>query len=205
MIAESWEGLHDLGEIEPRIAELDGSRVVTAQLEAERRAEDFEAERVRRLSAVLQEYEADGPPGSSQLALADLRIVDLQERAAEDSPTGTAARRVLEWIFTRISFYMKRDWFERGRHAQAAVLLEVATGIHPNAPQVWYDLARAYSRAGSGKKATAALHRALDEGFHDLAAMQAEADLQPIRSTTGYAQATARLSSPAGGEPAVPR
>jgi predicted esterase len=200
MIAETWDGLRNVHSVQRVVVELEQSAAVAEQHKDERRALLFEEHMQDRLSPALDALGQARGPVSAAHYIDALEIHDLKQRAKESSYTGTAAQRVLEWVFTRTSFYIRRDLFAGERFAHATIALRVAAEIHPNNARVWYDLACAHARDHSVSAAVDALHRAIDAGYSNVAHMESDSDLDSIRSSDGYARAVDRLRS-AGAAP----
>ena len=117
-----------------------------------------------------------------QSSFADLRDDANQKK---DEVSRLAALRVLTrfWILLNEEASLA---FERHEYAPAALRLEVMTQIRPDNPQVYYHLARAYSLDGRKKEAIAALRNAVAKGYKDIAALESNQDLEPLRKESDY-------------------
>lgn len=184
-LVDTWNGLRDVGDARRVVESLRQDPETQQQMEEEQRADRFETEHLLRLSELLGDDVPLRRPRSEALHQ-ELEIPQLRSMAAQESAEGQAARRLLEWIFTRTSFYMARERLRQGHEEEAKVLLHIALDIHPAASWVWFDLARAEARLGATQEAFFALRRALEEGFADLSRLDSDPDLDSLRGTAEY-------------------
>lgn len=208
-VLRTYEGLGEvLGEdvwrgSVPGPAELAGAR---RDLEALRQRRDFRAAQKERrrwdayetaydakLGGVLARLRDVGEPMPAGRVMRELEIERLQRRAAEGGDAGSTAERLLETAATQTGFYLARDFLASGQYLRAAVVLEVATAIHPQYAHLWYNLACARARSGQRQAALEALGHAIDAGYADLAHLEEDADLESLRGSEGYAALVARL------------
>jgi hypothetical protein len=82
----------------------------------------------------------------------------------------------------------------RGDHLGAARLGEEALSLFP-APEIAYDAACAYARAGRLDAAQGMLDRAASLGFRDAAHAVSDADLAALHPTPGFRDWVRRLES----------
>lgn len=195
MMADTWSGLRSTASVVRTLSELEVDPRLREQRDEELRADRFEVRTQDRLEPALQALSAATGPTSVVHYRTELGLEELQARAAEDSPSGLAARRVLEWLYTRTSFYITRDLLAQERYAHAATASRLALEIHPERPRAWYNLARAQALDGRTQAAVDALQRALDTGFRNLARLESDPSLESIRKTAGYEDAVQRLRS----------
>lgn len=96
------------------------------------------------------------------------------------------ARRALNEVFAQ---YYEGALNLRRRSQDAALTattLEIAAEIAPDNPQVQYELACAYALNTEKKKALAALKRAVEKGFKDIAALTGDKALESLRGEDEY-------------------
>jgi len=183
-IVRSFQGLREVAEAEGRVASLSSSAEVKNARREARRWDDFERTfDVATLSAV-ESLKAAGAPVGGEFA-AEVRLEELLRRADRGGIEGTTARRVLNSIYTRTSFYLPRQFLAEHRYAHAAASLSVAAKIRDH-PVIWYNLACAEALAGRKKAALDDLERALEKGFDDFELMKTDADLRSLRDTERY-------------------
>lgn len=169
-LVRDYEGL--LADDDPRLRkarqkarELSGSREVEkARKERRKHLADAEIYRADLAGAIVRLRNDRKPPQPNRL-LTELKIPLLQKRVEDGDPDDArAARRMLELAFVYTSYYLPPELMERGLYRHAAASLTVASEIHPEEPQVWLGLARAYARAGERTEAQQALDRAIRTG-----------------------------------------
>lgn len=221
--AERWEAVaRDWREV---VAE-DDPRLRRARRRAEELASRREVRRARRelrshmrtaeiyradVAAAIHRLRSDRKPPQPARLVADLKIRHLQEMAAqtEDPEQARAARRMLELAFVHTSYYLPPELMARDHHRRAASSLTVAAAIHPEDPEVWLRLARAYALAGERKEAFEALREAVATGLEEpervlemeaFAPWREEAELLGIVTSSGSASGTA-APPPAGSPP----
>jgi tetratricopeptide (TPR) repeat protein len=83
-------------------------------------------------------------------------------------------------------FYLPLTFLEKKDYGRAAVALEIAAGITPNHPEVWYDLAVAQALGGSRKRALSSLEKAVQAGFRDAKRLETEEAFAPLRQEAGF-------------------
>jgi predicted esterase len=194
---DTWHGLRDLRGLEKRIRRLRSSNVVATQRDAERQADRWEIEHQQECIPLLEELESGTSSRTWEEIVDELDLSSLHERARDRSQDGDAAQRVLEWTFTRTSFYIPRKLRGDGNDAQAAVALRIAASIHPQRPWVWFRLARARAACGMLDAANVALRRAVETGFTQVQLLETDGDLAPLRDTAAYRETLSMLRPPA--------
>ena len=181
-----FRSLHDTREVETELARIDEDpayRKVAAD-QARRDAEERDAvsRLVRRLQTILQ----PDPPALPRL-LSDLEIEKWKRLAASaDQGVSLSAQRVLATLSFHASVTLTQELFARNAFSRAILALSVAAAIDPDNPRVWYDRACAEARAGQKKSALEDLRTAVARGFHDRAAMEADADLESLHGDAEF-------------------
>lgn len=192
-LASTFAGLSPTDEATQRAAALTaGSAYKEAERDAAaaRRYEEVQLATARRAFSAWQASDPIQPAGP--LAV-NLGIAGLQKQASEPTARGDAAKRVLAAIEVQTGFYMPRDFQAQKRYEEAAILMEVASEIHPGQPVALYNLACAQALAGARKKALATLRKSVEAGFRDAAQMEADPDLATLRGEKGFSELLAGL------------
>lgn len=194
-IVEDFEGLLDVDAARTRAAELTST---DAFREAEARFRDvFEESDAfdRRLYELLSEVGETGRAPSVESAMRTLGVADLRERAAgtDDPEDASAAGRLLERAFVRLSFYEPRAHMENGRHALAVVVYRWADAIRPDSPGVCLGLAQAYAQMGELDHAIDALRCLADSGALTADQLEADALLAPLRGDERFVELLRRM------------
>jgi predicted esterase/DNA-binding SARP family transcriptional activator len=193
-LAADFLGLRPAPELEAaarRAAELAALPAVTSAERRRRERTRGDEEKAARASHVLTS--ALGEPGDTLAlalprTLADLRVAELQRqaRSAGDPEDRLSARRLLNSILVQTSFYLPRQYRERGEHDHAIFCLSIAAEIAPEDPDVWHDLAAAHARRGSRQRALQALARAVAAGWSDRPGLASDPDFAPLHGEAGW-------------------
>ncbi len=157
------------------------------------RALAVEKEYRERLGTAMRNVAYHAEPRSLAALLAELEIELLRTRARGESFTAQAAQRQLELVFVQAAYYVPRVLFASGAPRRAALALQIAAAVRPQAADVWFQLARAQALGGDGQEALASLDRAVDEGFSDAERLRAEAAFAELWPTRGFRRLLARL------------
>ncbi|HZU24387.1 MAG TPA: hypothetical protein VFA04_02640 [Bryobacteraceae bacterium] len=136
------------------------------------------AERYQLLTAVMQRSDDDE---RRQLIESLHRDQDLPE----DGPKRRAARRVLAGTFIG-AIEQGRARLAEQKYADAAAAWSLALMIQPNNPEANYGLAVASAGLRDKRRAIEALGRAIANGFHDGARIDAEPAFNPFRADAGF-------------------
>jgi predicted Zn-dependent protease len=196
-LARDFEGLADVAAARAAAERLCAGkpheRERRARLKWRQKEKEYEDAAPRALSRLRPEAAAL----SLKEALAELRVADLRRKAerGDDALERLSARRSLEMLFVQTSYYLPRLLRGKGEVVRASLVLAVAAEVHPERPQVWYDLACARAQAGWKREALQALERAVEAGFSDAAWMEADADLATLRGEAAYRALLARLAA----------
>ena len=109
----------------------------------------------------------------------------LQSKRPGNDAVRMAARRVIVSSWGDLNEAATAD-MEAGRFARATTILELMGRMRPESAGVDYRLARAFARAGNRNAAIQALRNAVTKGVGDAAAIEAEADFEPLRGEEGF-------------------
>ncbi len=195
LVRADFDGLADVSGAAGRLSALERDPRVrrTAAVEAAIAERDF------KLGSAMVAFAADlkaapSPPPIDQ-ARKRLELDALRRDAArtDDSTASLAARRALERIFTHMSFYAPREFFDTKRYAHAAYALQVARLIKPDDGGVCFWQARALAQVGDKGNALAALECAGASKQVSVEAIESDSLLAPLRSDPRYAAVVRRL------------
>ncbi|MBX9602106.1 MAG: hypothetical protein K2X35_13935 [Bryobacteraceae bacterium] len=121
---------------------------------------------------------------------AELRRWAKRAGEAEASDDRRLARRVLQGQFARL-FEARYSLLRKKQYTEVIWRMELAAGIPPARPGVWFELARVYLEAGKEKEAIATLERAVHAGFKDRGAI--EGAFAPLANHAKFRELIARL------------
>lgn len=205
--ARDFEGLRDVAEARREAERLGATKKVqSARREREeRRARDRQT--VRIAYGTLAAIETADVAEARRLART-LPIPMLLKRLERegDSEEGLSAYRSLSSLYSQTASYLVRDALERGEPLRAALFLSIATEIRPGEPRVWARLAAARALAGEREGSLAALKRAAELGYPDLAKLADDPDFASMRDDAAFrALVGAPPPPPAGSTPGTPR
>jgi predicted esterase len=189
-IVEDFDGLADVQAARSRAGELTST---DAFREAEARLQDIFDESDaydRRLYELLSEVEKRGRAPSAGSAMRTLDVAELRERAAatDDAEKASAAGRLLERAYVRLSFYEPRAYMESGRYALAAAMYQWADALRPDSPRVCLGLAQAYAQMGERDRALDALECLVRSGALPAEQLEADTLLAPLRGDERFVE-----------------
>ncbi len=191
------DGLADVGPLAAEVARLRADPALARAADEERREAAAETAYEQRVRLELRFILGEDPESlNAQRVLGRLEVPRLQREVEKGASlyARRGARRSLETLFVQVAYYMPRELERRGDPARAAALLDIAAAIHPEAPRVWFELARQRALAGQSRKALAALRRAVDSGYADAAALAGEPAFARLRGQPEYQEIAARLA-----------
>jgi hypothetical protein len=194
LLRADFDGLTDVTAAAARLAVLEKDPRVRHTAAAENAI----AARDRQLSQALVSFAAEvkqsASPPSINEARKRLELDALRREAArtDDSTAATAARRALERIFTHMSFYAPRDFFDERRYAHAAFVLQIARLIRPDDGFACFWQARALAQTGDKPNALSALECAAASKQVGASAIEGDSLLAPLHGDPRY-EAVVRL------------
>ncbi|HSJ96690.1 MAG TPA: hypothetical protein VLC53_06450, partial [Myxococcota bacterium] len=190
-MSRDFEGLRDTAEARRTAVALASSPAARDQLKARLAATKkyhwWAREAMEAIAAAYPEgANAPALPASELAAVLDL--ADLKRTAARGAPgAALEARRRLNQIEVQLGFYLPHEALARDELARAEYYLSLAVEIDDTSPVSWYLTAQTHAGLQMKRKAIAALRRAVDAGFRDLALLEADAAFRTLRPTPEYA------------------
>ena len=182
----SFAGLRDIAELDSQIARL-------RQAEPVRRARSLEKDvetRQRIADRELMGFFQDLSAGKDRQFAAQKLHAELDRLRNDSSQRGNEIRRLAAtrsltyfWIMLNEETTAALEQREYGR---AALRLELMARVRLDNPQIDYHLARAYSMTGKKKEAIKSLQNAVAKGFKDVAVLESNRDLEPLRRMPEY-------------------
>lgn len=188
-----FRGLRDVNEFAAAAARLKSSKEVKAALKAELAEESDQATLLAKLETLLAQLK-DASTYPETMAELKANLSDLAKKA--DESKSLAERNVAHRVLQALRVQMYEEAFalrQRKDYASVPAKLELAAMISPKDPRVFYDLATAYARAGNKGRATAALGKAIERGFSDLARIEENEDFAILRNDAEYKKIVAAL------------
>lgn len=188
-----FKGLRDVSEFAVAAARLKNLKDVKAALKAERAEEDDQASLLAKLQTLLRQLQ-DATAYADTMVELRANLADLTKKA--DESKNVSERHVAHRVLQALRVQMYEEAFalkQRKEFASIPAKLELAAVISPKDPRVFYDLATAYARVGNKGRATAALAKAIERGFTDLARIEQNEDFAILRNEEGYKKLVAGL------------
>ena len=146
-----------------------------------------------RLGTAMRNVAYHAEPRPLEKLVAELEIGDLRSRAHGDTFTAQAAQRQLELVFVQAAYYVPRVLFASGAPRRAALSLEIAAAVRPEAHEIQFQLGRAYALSGESQRALASVDRAIDLGFADGERLRSDSAFVELRDTRPFKKVSARL------------
>jgi tetratricopeptide (TPR) repeat protein len=192
--ARDFQDLRDVSEIEERVAALGQSGELKKYLEGREKRLRENAEYRKQAERIFAQMSHEGSR-SLPRAISDLKIRSLKRQAesADDRDERLSAQRKLEAVFVQAAFYVPRALVERGDYGRAIWSLSVAREIKPESPFVWYELSRAYARAGRQKDALRSLEKAVELGVTSWQRIESEPDLEALKEKEEFQRLLQKL------------
>jgi tetratricopeptide (TPR) repeat protein len=199
-LAQTFNGLRDVAQIETKVNQLGNSREVKAAIREEQAQIRKQRELESRLHTLIAARDGGASINQSEEGfdagnllpkiLNDLRK---QSKASEDSTQRRVARRVLDGLFVGL--------FEQGisllqtekNYAASIKPLKLATEVNPDRPGAFFYLAWAYAANRDKKKSLQYLNTAVEKGFSDTAMITGNKAFDSLRTDPEYQQIMTRL------------
>jgi hypothetical protein len=196
-MARDYEGLGDTAPAARLAADLGTAPEARRDLQARRRAyEHYQIWVTSAMQMISESFRPGaGEPAVSETELAaDLEIPRLRRAAAAaDEAAALEARRRLNSIEVQLGFYLPREALASAEYLRAAHYLSVAVRIDDQSPVSWYLMAVTQARLRDRREALRALARAIDVGYRDIAAVEAERAFDGLRAHPEFAALIGRM------------
>jgi predicted esterase len=197
-MAADYAGLRDVSEAEREAAVLAASPACQRELR-EREARD---RRDKEILANAPGILARAGPGNEPVTVAQiataLKIPDLKKRAeSADAEESLSAKRILNAYLGQMTFYLPQTFLAKKQYDRAIFMLSLAAEIRPEASGLWVEMAALHARKGKSghKKALECLRTAVDRGFTDPKALEAEAAFAELRKEAEFRDIVARMTA----------
>lgn len=196
-MARDFAGLRDTAEIRALAQRIPSTPEAKAQVKRRQDETRRSAEWVRNaMEAIAGAF----PPGADtpvlhveELASAlDLRRMK-KTAAVPSSEAALESQRRLNQLEVQLGFYLAHDAIQSAELTRALYYLSLAVQIDDGLPVSWYLTAKTNARLSARRETFAALGRAVDAGFRDLAILEAEPAFRKYRDDPAYAAIVARL------------
>jgi tetratricopeptide (TPR) repeat protein len=195
--AADFEGLRDAGEATKKAAALAATEALQRDLKERRERDRRDREYLERAPRLFSGVGPEIHPDSVNQLLADLKVPDLKRQAwSKDAEERLAAERLLYAVYIQTGLYLPRTFMEKKQWDRAILFLQVAAEIDPESPRIPYRLATAYAGKGNVKKALESLAKAVVMKGTDLAEIQSDPALAPLREDPEYKLLVERLTKP---------
>lgn len=195
LLRADFDGLADVSAVAARIGALERDARVKRVAATEYTIGQRDIQLGADLVAFAGEVSRSASPPSLDQARKRLDLDALRREAGrkDDSTASIAARRALERIFTHMSFYAPRAFFDEKRYAHAAFVLQIARLIKPDDGFACLWHARALAQLGDKGTALSALECAAASRQVTAAAVEGDTLLTPLRSDARYDALVRRL------------
>jgi dienelactone hydrolase len=196
-MARDYAGLRPLGDAVEKAASLGASLPAKQELERRQRAaRQYALWTKTAMSTITEAF----MPGTEAPALAvehlarELEVGRLRKAAGSaDADEAREAQRRLNTIEVQLGFYLPREALARAEYVRATYYLDVAVQMDEHSPVSWYLTAVARARLREPREAAAALARALDCGYRNVAEFDAESAFRNVAKDPAFAAAAERL------------
>jgi|WetSurSiteA1Bulk_404760.scaffolds.fasta_scaffold00916_6 dienelactone hydrolase len=175
-----------VAEIELRMKPLSEADVVLKWRAMEKEVERGQNAADRELSASFEDLIAGR---DRQFAAQKLRAGLERLRNTADQRKDEIGRIASIRVLTRFWIMLNEGAslaFERREYGAAVVRLELMAQVRPDNPRIYYHLARAHIQGGRKREAIESLWKAVARGFKDIATLESDQDLEPLRQMPEY-------------------
>jgi tetratricopeptide (TPR) repeat protein len=198
--AADFAGLRDTAEAKKKAAALEAAEALQRNLKEREVRDRKDREYLERAPRLFNAVGPEVRPDSVSQLLADLQVPDLKRKAkSQDPEERLSAERLLYAVYIQTGLYLPRTFMEKKQWDRAILFLEVAAEIDPESPRIPYRLATAYAGKGNRKKALESLRRAVEMKGTDLAEVESDPALAPLREEAEYRKLVAELKAKPGG------
>jgi tetratricopeptide (TPR) repeat protein len=201
--AADFAGLRDVSAAKEKAAALAAGETLRRELERRAERDRRDREYLERAPRLFNAAAPEIRPDSVSQLLSDLQIPDLKRKAkGQDAEERLSAERLLYAVYIQTGLYLPRTFMERKQWDRAVFFLQVAAEIDPESPRIPYRLATAYAGKGNRKRALEALKQAVEMKGTELAEIERDPALAPLREEAEYRRIVAKLAkAKPGGSP----
>jgi tetratricopeptide (TPR) repeat protein len=192
-LARDFVGLHDVEEIDRKVALLRDSEEIQSFLEKREKRMERDEAYLKKAVGTLARLASDDP-ASLHKARTRLSLATLKSRArnTDDEEESLSAQRALSSVFIHAAYYAPGELMERGEYERAIGNLSIASEIRPENPYVWYNLARAQARADREGLAVKSLRKAVENGLSEIR-LEEEPDLELLQGRKDFLELIAEM------------
>lgn len=195
-LIEDFTGLRDVSEFVAAVEKLKNSKEL-------KKAAQAEEEQITRQKENEKQFFALG----ANLLNTEEKAVSRQEmkrfignltkksEQTENNSDRRIARRSLAGFFIAGFEAAVFNYKPKKQFAAAAVNLETALEINPQAARAWFELAKIYALDGRRKKAIDALEAAVKTGLKDASLLENSADFDSVRQNEGFKKILSNLNN----------
>jgi predicted esterase len=184
-MARDYAGLRDVTEIAAAAARsLHDDRAETEARSRRGAAREAAAWIQHAMQIIADAFPEDGlaPLLQPDELARQLEVPAMKKQAAgAEREVSLEAQRRMNELDVQLGFYLPYEAMARSELTRAAFYLSVALRIDDASPVTWYLTAETQARMNARQAALAALRRAVDAGFSDLASLENDPDLRAIR------------------------
>jgi len=196
-MARDYEGLHETDVAAARAKALGALPDAKRELERRQRAYKLNTLWTERAMLIISEaFEpgAEGPAMSVSELTRELEVASLRKTAAStDALAAQEAQQRLNSIEVQLGFYLPREAIARAEYVRADFYLDVAVQMDERSAVSWYLMAVSHARLRDPRQSAAALERAIDTGYRNLAEFEAEPGFRNVRTNPAFIVAADRL------------
>jgi hypothetical protein len=196
-MARDYEGLRETAAAMRHASELGGAPEARRDLQARRRA--YENYQIW-ITSAMQMISESFRPGAAQASISHAELTNEIEvarlrRVAAGTDLGAAleAQRRLNSIEVQLGFYLPREALAAAEYLRAEHYLSVALRMDDQSPVSWYLMAITQARLRESAESLKALGRAVDVGYRDAAAVEAERAFDALRSHPEFVALLGRM------------
>jgi dienelactone hydrolase len=203
-LARDYAGLRETAAAAADASELSKSPEARRQLEQRQRARKLASIWTENaMLAIAEAFKAgtDTPAVPAADLVTTLEVARLKKAASgPDAEAALEARRRLHAIEVQVGFYLPREAIEHTEYERAAYYLAIAVQMDDASPVSWFLTGVVRARLREPRQAIAALARAVDAGYRDLARLESEPAFLKLRTDPAFQALVERVRA-AGDSP----
>ena len=132
-VLETFDGLRNVDEVRATVAKLERDPGVQREQQEQEKWDAWEAryvaETLGRIPQIFGALRQEERANATARLMRELRIEELERRAARSGAEGAAGRRILEMVHGQMAFYLPRQFRDRGETRFETAVLAVAAEI----------------------------------------------------------------------------